>query len=299
MGIRFAVCQGKAFVLDVTTVVWYNGKEIVALCAVLQKQKTADHGYPLPKKGRIMGWMDEIKAEFVKTFIRDDRYKVFVTGFENTILITLVSIVVGMVFGIAIAMLRYGFVQIKKRKPVTPAKKIGYVLYFIIDKILAFYVAVVRGVPLVVQLLIMAFVIMAGFPNKIVVCCIAMGLNSAAYVSEVVRGGINSVDAGQMDAGRSLGVGAFDTILYIILPQAFKSALPALCNEGIAVLKETSIVGYIAVVDLTRASDLVRSRTMSPMMPLFFIAAVYFACVMILSFGVSILERRLKQGDRG
>ena len=113
--------------------------------------------------------------------------------------------------------------QIKKRKPVTPAKKIGYVLYFIIDKILAFYVAVVRGVPLVVQLLIMAFVIMAGFPSKIVVCCIAMGLNSAAYVSEVVRGGINSVDAGQTGKRAcSLGVGAFDTILYIILPQAFK-----------------------------------------------------------------------------
>ena len=102
-----------------------------------------------------------------------------------------------------------------------------------------------------------------------------------------------------MEAGRSLGLSTATTIFFIILPQAFKSALPALCNEGIAVLKETSIVGYIAVVDLTRASDLVRSRTMSPMMPLFFIAIVYFACVMILSWGVSILERRLKQGDRG
>ncbi len=245
-----------------------------------------------------MSWIDEFKAEFIKTFIRDDRYKVFLTGFKNTILITLVSIVVGMVFGILIAMLRYGFVQVKQRKPVTPGKKILYALYWVLDKILALYVAVIRGVPLVVQLLIMAFVILAGFPNKLVVCIIAMGLNSAAYVSEVVRGGINSVDAGQMEAGRSLGVGAFDTTMFIILPQAFKSALPALCNEGIAVLKETSIVGYIAVVDLTRASDLVRSRTMSPMMPLFFIAAVYFACVMILSWGVSILERRLKLGDR-
>lgn len=246
-----------------------------------------------------MGWVQTFQNEFEKTFIRDDRYKVFITGFKNTLLITVISLIVGLVGGILIAMVRYGFSQMKKRKPVTVGKKLIYAVLWVVDRILALYVAVVRGVPLVVQLLIMAFVVMAGFPNKIIVCCIAMGLNSAAYVSEVVRGGINAVDAGQMEAGRSLGVSAAATIFHIILPQAFKSALPALCNEGIAVLKETSIVGYIAVVDLTRASDLVRSRTMSPMMPLMFIAIVYFVCVMILSFGVSILERRLKQGDRG
>lgn len=246
-----------------------------------------------------MGWMETFMAEFDKTFIRDDRYKVFVTGFKNTLLITAISLIVGLIGGILIAIIRYGYSQMKKRKPVTVPQKLLYLVVNIIDKILALYVAVMRGVPLVVQLLIMAFVVMAGFPNKIVVCCIAMGLNSAAYVSEVVRGGISSVDAGQMEAGRSLGISAAKTIFYIILPQAFKAALPALCNEGIAVLKETSIVGYIAIVDLTRASDLVRSRTMSPMMPLMFIAIVYFACVMILSWGVSILERRLKQGDRG
>lgn len=246
-----------------------------------------------------MGWIQTFQSDFEKTFIRDDRYKVFVTGFKNTLLITVVALIVGLVGGILIAMIRYGFSEMRKRKPVTLVKKLIYGALWIVDKILALYVAVVRGVPLVVQLLIMAFVVMAGFPNKLVVCFIAMGLNSAAYVSEVVRGGINSVDAGQMEAGRSLGVSAAATIFHIILPQAFKSALPALCNEGIAVLKETSIVGYIAVVDLTRASDLVRSRTMSPMMPLMFIALVYFLCVIILSFGVSILERRLKQSDRG
>ena len=193
-----------------------------------------------------MNWMNELTAEFEKTFIRDDRYKVFVTGFKNTILITLVSLCVGLIAGILIAIARYGFRQMKRKAAVTWYAKLWYAICWVADKILALYVAVIRGVPLVVQLLIMAFVVMAGFPNKIVVCCIAMGLNSAAYV-----------------------------------------------------LKETSIVGYIAVVDLTRASDLVRSRTMAPMMPLFFIAIVYFACVMILSWGVSILERRLKQGDRG
>ncbi len=246
-----------------------------------------------------MAFIDNFMAEFQKTFIRDDRYKVFLTGFKNTLLITVISLLVGLVGGILIAIVRYGYSQMKKRKPVTVSQKILHAVVCVVDKILALYVALMRGIPLVVQLLIMAFVVMAGFPNKIVVCCIAMGLNSAAYVSEVVRGGINSVDAGQMEAGRSLGVSSAMTIFYIILPQAFKAALPALCNEGIAVLKETSIVGYIAVVDLTRASDLVRSRTMSPMMPLFFIALVYFLCVIILSWGVSILERRLKQGDRG
>jgi len=246
-----------------------------------------------------MGWIESLTAEFEKTFIRDDRYKVFVTGFKNTILITIVALLVGLLGGTLIAMFRYGFTQMKKKKAITLPAKLLYAVFWVIDKVLALYVAVMRGVPLVVQLLIMAFVVMAGFPNKLVVCCIAMGLNSAAYVSEVVRGGINAVDAGQMEAGRSLGLSAAVTILYIILPQAFKSALPALCNEGIAVLKETSVVGYIAVVDLTRASDLVRSRTMSPLMPLLFIAVVYFACVMLLSWGVSILERRLKQGDRG
>mgnify|MGYP004490870297 CR=1 FL=1 len=145
----------------------------------------------------------------------------------------------------------------------------------------------------------MYYIIFSSSRNGIIAAVLAFGINSGAYVAEIVRSGIMSIDKGQFEASRSLGFNYSSTMLHVILPQAFKSALPALCNEGIAVLKETSIVGYIAVVDLTRASDLVRSRTMAPMMPLFFIAAVYFACVMILSFGVSFLERRLKQGDRG
>ena len=141
-----------------------------------------------------MGWIDTLVAEFEKTFIRDDRYKVFVTGFKNTLLITFISLIVGLIGGIFIAIIRYGYSQMKKRKPVTVAAKLLHLFLCIVDKILALYVAVMRGVPLVVQLLIMAFVVMAGFPNKIVVCCIEMGLNSDAYVSEVVRGVINSVD---------------------------------------------------------------------------------------------------------
>ena len=121
-----------------------------------------------------MEWMESLRNDFERTFIRDDRYKVFQTGFENTILITAVSLIVGLVFGILIAMIRYGFTQMKKKKAVTWYSKLFYWVYWVIDKILGLYVAVMRGVPLVVQLLIMAFVIMAGFPNKVIVCCIAM-----------------------------------------------------------------------------------------------------------------------------
>ena len=167
-----------------------------------------------------------------------------------------------------------------------------------LDKVLTAYVAVMRGTPLAIQLTIMAFIIMAGVHNKILVCCVAFGVNSGAYVSEVIRGGINSVDIGQMEAGRSVGLSQLTTMRLIILPQAIKNILPALCNEAIAVLKETSIVGLISVVDLTRASDLVRSRTLSPYFPLISVAIIYFLLVAGLSAAVSRLERRLAQSDR-
>ena len=180
----------------------------------------------------------------------------------------------------------------KKKK-----KSLGRALIIILDKVLAAYVSIMRGTPLAIQLTIMAFIIMAGFPNKLVVCCVAFGVNSGAYVSEVIRGGINSVDVGQMEAGRSVGLSQLASMRLIVLPQAVKNILPALCNEGIAVLKETSIVGLISVVDLTRASDLVRSRTLSPYFPLVSVAVIYYLLVAGLSAAVSRLERRLAQSD--
>ena len=200
--------------------------------------------------------MNELTAEFEKTFIRDDRYKVFVTGFKNTILITLVSLCVGLIAGILIAIARYGFRQMKRKAAVTWYAKLWYAICWVADKILALYVAVIRGVPLVVQLLIMAFVVMAGFPNKIVVCCIAMGLNSAAYVSEVVRGGINAVDVGQMEAGRSLGLSTATTIFFIIfifslirgwkpmvriLPDSFSAFITSTASSSVTVNGFSSI----------------------------------------------------------
>lgn len=169
----------------------------------------------------------------------------------------------------------------------------------VIDRLMAAYVAVIRGTPLAIQLMIMAFIVLRGVSDGMVVAIVAFGLNSGAYVSEVIRAGIQSVDGGQMEAGRSLGLNRVDAMRLIILPQALKNILPALCNEAIAVLKETSIVGLIAVVDLTRASDLVRSRTMQPYFPLLAVALIYFLLVYGLSTGVSKLEKRLARSDRG
>ena len=239
-----------------------------------------------------MGFIDSFVMQFNSTFIVDNRWKVFVGGFKNTILITVIAALIGIALGTVIAVIHYMASEKRKRK------NLGTILLTIVDKILVAYVAVMRGTPLAIQLMIMAFLILAG-KDKLVVACVAFGLNSAAYVSEVIRGGINSVDVGQMEAGRSLGLSRVTTMRKIILPQAVKNILPALCNEGIAVLKETSIVGLIAVVDLTRASDLVRSRTLLAFFPLVSVALIYFLLVFGLSTAVGHLERRLAKSDRG
>ena len=239
--------------------------------------------------------MSNIVNEFNKTFIRDNRYLVFLEGFKNTMIITLIAVLIGIAIGTVVSLVHSLAQDYAKKK----RKSLKGSLIKAFDKILSFYVALMRGTPLAIQLTIMAFIIMAGYSNKIVVCCLAFGINSGAYVSEVIRGGLEAVDIGQTEAGRSLGLSSLGTLRLIILPQAIKSILPALCNEGIAVLKETSIVGLISVVDLTRASDLVRSRTLSPYFPLISVAIVYFVLVAGLSSLVSRLERRLKQSDRG
>lgn len=232
--------------------------------------------------------------EFTRTFIKDNRWMVFLNGFYNTLTITFFAALLGIAIGVVVSVVHYVAESEKKKKK----KSLGRTLVLILDKVLAAYVSIMRGTPLAIQLTIMAFIIMAGFPNKIVVCCVAFGVNSGAYVSEVIRGGINSVDIGQMEAGRSVGLSQLAAMRLIVLPQAIKNILPALCNEGIAVLKETSIVGLISVIDLTRASDLVRSRTLSPYFPLVSVAIVYYLLVAGLSAAVSRLERRLGQSDR-
>lgn len=237
---------------------------------------------------------ETLKLEFIKTFIRDNRWKIFLEGFKNTMEITIVAAIIGLIAGIIVTFIH----QLATGRRTQRKRNLGEWILLILDKLCQFYVSIMRGTPLAVQLTIMAFIIMSGYRNKLVVCFMAFGINSGAYVSEVIRGGIESVDIGQTEAGRSLGISRISTLFMIVLPQAIKSILPALCNEGIAILKESSIVGLIAVVDLTRASDLVRSRTLSPYFPLISVAIVYYVLVYGLSQAVNRLERRMKRSDR-
>ena len=209
-------------------------------------------------------------------------------------IITIVAALIGIVLGVIVSFVHSLAENARDKHQDT----FGAKCLMALDKICAAYVAVIRGTPLAIQLMIMTFIVMSGFPNKVLVCCIAFGINSGAYVSEVIRGGIGSVDFGQTEAGRSLGLSQIGTLRLIVLPQAIKNILPALCNEAIAVLKETSIVGMVAVVDLTRAGDLVRSRTMSPYFTLISVAIVYFILVFGLSEAVQKFERRLAKSDR-
>jgi ABC-type amino acid transport system permease subunit len=231
------------------------------------------------------------KEGFIKTFIRDNRYKVFVEGFKNTMIITIVAALIGIMIGVFVSFVHTLADNARDRH----SKSFGSRVLIALDQFCNAYVAVMRGTPLAIQLMIMTFIIMGGFPNKVIVCCIAFGVNSGAYVSEVIRGGIASVDKGQTEAGRALGLTQIGTLRLIVLPQAIKNILPALCNEAIAVLKETSIVGLVSVVDLTRAGDLVRSRTMSPYFTLISVAIVYFILVFGLSKAVKRLEIKMAQ----
>ena len=242
-----------------------------------------------------MSLFESFLSQFQKAFIVDNRWKIFLKGFINTMVITLAAAAIGILIGVVIAVFRYMASQKDPRKKRT----FGSVVIGVIDRLMAAYVAVIRGTPLAIQVMIMAFIVLRGVSDGMVIAIVAFGLNSGAYVSEVIRAGIQSVDGGQMEAGRSLGLNRVDAMRLIILPQALKNILPALCNEAIAVLKETSIVGLIAVVDLTRASDLVRSRTMQPYFPLLAVALIYFLLVYGLSSGVSKLEKRLARSDRG
>ncbi|MDD5953454.1 MAG: amino acid ABC transporter permease [Oscillospiraceae bacterium] len=206
-------------------------------------------------------------------------------GLGNTMLITVFAVILGMLLGFLIAIVR------------TTHDKTGKLV--IPNLICRVYLTVIRGTPVVVQLLIIYFVVFASVPiNKIFVAILAFGLNSAAYVAEIVRSGIMSIDNGQFEAGASLGLNYAKTMLFIILPQAFKNILPALANEFIVLLKETSVAGYIAIQDLTKGGDQIRSDTYNAFLPLLAVAAIYLVIVMFLTYLVSRLERRLAKNDR-
>ena len=232
----------------------------------------------------IQDFITNFADKFYKTFIVDDRWKYLTNGLKNTIVITLFAVMLGIVLGFLIAIVRSTHDKTGKLKFLNVLAKI--------------YLTVIRGTPVVVQLLIIYFVIFASVSvDKIFAAVLAFGLNSAAYVAEIVRSGIMSVDNGQFEAGSSLGLNYAQTMMYIIMPQAFKNVLPTLCNEFISLLKETSVSGYIALQDLTKGGDIIRSRTYDAFMPLIAVALIYLAMVMIFTKLVSLLERRLRNSD--
>ena len=214
--------------------------------------------------------------------IRDSLY--LLRGLGNTLLIAVLAVLLGIVVGFLVAIIRS-----------THDKHGGLNVLNFICKM---YLTIWRGTPTMVQLLIMYYIILVALDNKIAVAVITFGLNSAAYVAEIVRSGIMSVDEGQFEAGRSLGLNYSQTMRLIILPQAFKNVLPALANEFITLLKETSISGYIAIPDLTKGGDIIRSQTYDPFLPLFGVAIIYLIIVMILTAGVHKLETRLRTNER-
>lgn len=234
---------------------------------------------------QITSFAESFKLDFINNFITDNRWMYLVNGLGNTFLITFFAAIIGIVLGFLVAIIR------------STADKTGKLR--LADAICKLYLTIIRGTPAMVQLLIIFYVIFGSVViDKRLAAIISFGINSGAYVAEIVRSGIMSIDSGQSEAGRSLGFTYAQTMLFIIMPQAFKNILPALANEFIVLLKETSICGYIGLTDLTRGGDIIRSRTFSAFMPLIAVAFIYLCIVMILTACVNRLERRLRASER-
>ena len=244
----------------------------------------------------IIGALMGLVAEFQRVIIDGDRYKFIITGLENTFIITFGALAIGIILGIIVAAIRTSFDKNKEAMKLRGG--VGYYVLAVLNAICKFYLTVTRGTPVVVQLMISYFVIFASADNGVFVAIFAFGINSGAYVAEIFRAGIMSIDHGQFEAGRSLGFNYFQTMRFIVIPQMFKAVLPTLCNEFIALLKETSVAGYVGVIDLTKAGNTIAGRTFEYFIPLLTVAAIYLVLVMILSWLVGILERRLRKSDR-
>lgn len=230
--------------------------------------------------------MEWLLGQIYSNFIEDHRWRYLTNGLKVTLEVTFFAVIIGIVLGLLIAVVRSTYVKTGKLK--------------IANFLCGIYITVIRGTPVVVQLLIIYFVVFGSVKiDKVLVAIMAFGLNSGAYVAEIFRSGIMSIDNGQFEASSSLGLNYPKTLLSVILPQAFKNVLPALANECIVLLKETSVAGYIAVIDLTKGGDIIRSQTYEAFLPLIAVALIYLIMVMILSSLVTRLERRLARSDRG
>ena len=226
-----------------------------------------------------MSWFDKLH----ETFIEGDRYKMLFEGLGNTLLITICALLIGVLIGGAIAVLKYYAEGNPKLK--------------VVNSICDLYTTIIRGIPVTVLLLIFFYIILVS-ADGVTVAIIAFGINSGAYMAELIRSGIHAVDKGQMEAARSLGMSKWQAMRTIILPQAIKNILPAIGNECIALLKETSVAGYVAVIDLTRAANLIRNNTFDAINPLVLLALTYLVMVVIMTKLLSILEKRLRKSEK-
>ncbi len=229
-------------------------------------------------------FFSDFAIAFERTFIKDNRYQYFLQGIGNTLLIALVATLAGVLIGTLVAVIKVIHKRTGKIK--------------ILNAIGELYTTIIRGTPVVVQLLIIYNLIFTYSTRPVLVGMFAFAINSGAYVSEIIRAGIMAVDVGQTEAGRSLGLSQWKTMRYIVLPQALKNVLPALGNEFISVLKETSVIGYLGVTDLTRAAEIVISRTANVFFPYISIALIYLALVYGISAILKYFERRLARSDR-
>ena len=238
----------------------------------------------------LVKWWQSFYVYFYQAFIEGDRWLQYLKGVGTTLWVTALALVIGIVLGVVVAIIRTAHDQQR------PGKR--NFLLGIINAICQVYVTIIRGTPMMVQLLIMGFVIFSSSRDFTTVGALTLGINSGAYVAEIIRGGLMSLDPGQAEAGRSLGLNYFDTMRFIVVPQAFKAILPSLGNEFIILLKDTSLITVIGGKELVYAAQAIYGRTYEQMFPLVGIAVVYLILVLIFSWLQSILERRLRQSDR-
>ena len=227
----------------------------------------------------MQAWLDKLN----ETFIVTNGYQQLLEGLKNTFIITLGALCIGVVIGTVIAVIKYFSDDVKALRP----------LAWVCD----LYITVIRGVPVVVLLMIFYYIILVS-ANGVAVAIMTFGINSGAYMSELIRSGINAVDSGQMEAGRSLGMSKLQAMKVVVFPQAIRYILPAIGNELIALFKETAVAGYVAVVDLTRAGNLIRNNTYDAFNPLMVVALTYLIIVVILTRGLWCVEKRLSKSDK-
>ena len=239
----------------------------------------------------LTNWVIELGPRLHAAFVEGDRWQLYLQGLLTTLELTVVALIVGVVLGVVVAVIRTAHDQQR------PGRRKNVFLGFL-TAICKIYTTVIRGTPMLVQILIWGFVIFASSRNKFMVGVVALGINSGAYVAEIVRGGLMGVDVGQSEAGRSLGLGYLDTMRFIVIPQAFKNILPALGNEFITLFKDTSLVNTIGLAELTYRASRIAGRTLDYMPPYIGIAIMYLVVVIILTWLQGKLERRLRQSDR-